>query len=629
MKKGSDQVHEEFLPLKRKAKSLWRRSLVSIVLLVIFMGLSYGYIELMVHTQKEDAVAINVSGRQRMLSQRIALFSNQYREQLRNGSVDRELQDNLHRAIDLFERSHNALIHGSSDFNLTGEAGIVAADIYFQSPHNLDRQVQTYIALARTLVQGEAFEINMRALSRINAMSKSDLLVSLDQVVQRLEDNARQKVRNFNFLVHLGFGTSIFLVFVITIFVLRPSYRIILRYVQEQIALQKLKQETKVAAEASQAKSQFLANMSHELRTPLNGIIGLVQLINRQALDRETRDSFDLIETSSNTLLNIVNDILDLSKIEAGAVELEQLSFDAIKAAQNTVNIIKPMAIKKGLDVSFSSNQPHFWVVGDVLRFSRVITNLVSNAVRYTEEGRVDVTVNVQGSVLRCEVKDTGIGIAADNVDKIFDKFVQADSTMTRKFGGTGLGLTITKELITLMNGDIGVHSQEGEGAIFWFEVPFTPSDNVKAEGIKNGHADDSAVYESAIPAAQARFLVAEDQIMNQAFVKKLFSNFGIEHYDIVEDGVQALSHLKSNEYDVILMDCHMPNMNGYDATRAIRKLDSSVKRDIPIVAMTANAMSEDESKCLACGMNAYISKPVDVQVFCDTLAPWVRFDEE
>jgi signal transduction histidine kinase/DNA-binding NarL/FixJ family response regulator len=386
------------------------------------------------------------------------------------------------------------------------------------------------------------------------------------------------------------------------------------------------------AVKADNAKSEFLANMSHELRTPLNNIMGIIQILDEKDLSAENREMLAMVRKSSHTLLHIVNDILDLSKIEAGEIELEAIPFDICEKMRHTVNTMQPAASRKGFSLICNLNEDELYVRGDPLRFERILSNLLSNAIRYTDQGSVRLAgtfrTGSDGQLwLRAEVIDTGIGIPPEAQARVFDKFIQADSSNTRRYGGTGLGLTITRELVELMKGRIGLHSEVGKGSTFWFEMPLesVALPDVIAEGERKTVPVPD--FNGAVPVHEARILVAEDHEMNQAFMRKLFKNLGVGSFTIVENGRRALELVQVQNFDVVLMDCHMPEMNGYDATRHIRELPDSVS-EIPIIAMTANAMAKDEERCLAIGMNAYISKPFDIADFKATLAPWISFDE-
>lgn len=379
------------------------------------------------------------------------------------------------------------------------------------------------------------------------------------------------------------------------------------------------------AIRSEKAKGDFLANMSHELRTPLNNIIGTAQLLHDRPLEDQDKELFQIIEKSSKSLLAIVNDILDLSKIEAGEVRLERIAFDAFEKIRDVSQSFLTQASRKGIVVSAETSDKHLYIMGDPLRLERILTNLTANALRYTERGSVRIRAELRGKVLRCEIIDTGIGIPKDRQDKIFERFTQADNSTSRRYGGTGLGLTITRELISLMNGKIGVESEVGKGSNFWFEIPCEVTD--AADAPEKAAASPAAISNpDAISAAHVRVLVAEDHELNRAFMRRLFQKLGVSHFAFAETGKSALDQVAAGTFDIVLMDCHMPEMDGYTATEEIRKL-AGPQHTVPIVAMTANAMSSDEERCVAAGMNAYISKPFEIGTFTRILSQWIRFD--
>lgn len=393
------------------------------------------------------------------------------------------------------------------------------------------------------------------------------------------------------------------------------------------------------AEKANVAKSEFLANMSHELRTPLNSIIGVAQMLNLRSFksEEEHEELVGIVYNSSQSLLKLVNDILDLSKIEAGEIHLESIPFNLYETINSALVSLKPLATSKDLILSwpdFSDKDP-VYLSGDPLRFSRILINLVNNAIRYTERGSVSVTVRLLAETakkvtLYVEVQDTGIGIPEDRIDKIFEKFTQADNSATRNFGGTGLGLAITRELVDLMHGKLGVKSIHGLGSNFWFELTLPKlSELPQSLHETPEYSVPSQAQYSQIPLSAAKLLLVEDQAMNVKFMTKLFKNLGIQNFETVENGQEAVEAVQQNIYDVILMDCHMPVMNGYEATKAIRTLDREDLRGVPIVAMTANVMRKDIDYCFEVGMSEHIGKPFDIETFKAKLSKWIDFSEQ
>ncbi|MFA5040212.1 MAG: ATP-binding protein [Bdellovibrionales bacterium] len=388
---------------------------------------------------------------------------------------------------------------------------------------------------------------------------------------------------------------------------------------------------TKERAEAAnKIKSEFLANMSHELRTPLNSVFGMTRLLLGTKLTTEQEELANTVLLSSTNLMEIVNDILDLSKIEAGEVRLEHIGFDPHQVLHSVVRSLAHAAKEKHVPiVRLYENETIPYVIGDPLRVGRIMTNLLSNAIKYTEIGHVEVRATAKRLdnahvELHCEVTDTGVGIPEDKLESVFDKFVQADSSTTRKYGGTGLGLAITRELVLLMNGKIGVNSVVGQGTTFWFTIPFETTKHLYEE--KSIRRQKASL--GIVPRKDARILVAEDHPMNQLLIKRLLDKFGIGTSTIVANGNEALTFYKTSPWTAILMDCYMPDKNGYDATAEIRQIERSTNTHVPIIAMTANAMVGDKEKCLHAGMDEYISKPINIEELKEVLSQWIVFDE-
>ncbi len=398
--------------------------------------------------------------------------------------------------------------------------------------------------------------------------------------------------------------------------------------INEQEELKVAKQS---AEDANRAKSEFLAKMSHELRTPLNSIMGLSDLLLEEEMDADHADMVSVMKRSSNMLLETVNDILDISKIEDGAVVLENIPFDFGDISLGIVETLAPLASQKGLLLRRDVPQDLPYVIGDPTRVKRILINLIGNALKYTLEGSVDVVVRAEhisetDVQITCDIKDTGIGISEEGVAIVFDKFTQADESISRKFGGTGLGLAITKQLVELMGGHVSVTSTKGKGSVFSFTLPLKISETLD-EGVMDEIREEHIKLDgSQIPVERARVLMADDHELNQIFLKRLLKNLGFNHLDIASDGKEALELFRANSYDLVLMDCHMPQMNGYQATEAIREYEKGKEKRTPIIAMTADAMVGVREACLEVGMDEYITKPVDAKRFVSLLRHWIDF---
>ena len=386
-----------------------------------------------------------------------------------------------------------------------------------------------------------------------------------------------------------------------------------------------LRQARDDAEAANIAKSAFLANMSHEIRTPLNAVVGMAHLLRRSGLNPVQLDRLDKLDTAGHHLLEIINAILDLSKIEAGKFQLEAVSFNLRAVVGNVASILAPRLQEKGLHLFTEvAHLPHL-LFGDRTRLQQALLNFAGNAIKFTEHGRITIRVapvaeDEESVMLRFEVTDTGIGIDAEVLDRLFNAFEQADVSTTRRYGGTGLGLAITRRIACLMGGDVGVSSTLGQGSQFWFTARLLKvRDEPVARPVEWTMNVERRLQQEF---SGSRILLAEDEPINAEIARMMLEDAGLL-VDLAEDGKRACEMASRGDYALVLMDMQMPNMNGLDATRCLREIHEMAR--LPIIAMTANAFSEDRARCFAAGMNDFIGKPIDPQHFFSTVLYWLE----
>lgn len=354
---------------------------------------------------------------------------------------------------------------------------------------------------------------------------------------------------------------------------------------------------------ANRTKTEFLATITHELRTPLNGVLGMAEVMALEELSDEQRTRLAIIQGSGRALLSTINDVLDISKIEAGRLELSPTVFDLGRLADDLFNLYRSLAAEKDLKLTFEVDPAaRGWRRGDDVRLRQVISNLLSNALKFTQEGAISVFIRTEGDTVRVSVADTGIGVAPERAPFLFEKFVQADASTTRRFGGTGLGLAISKEIVGLMGGDIDFTSAAGEGSCFTFQIPL-PKASAPALGADAPPPEFDRV----------RVLVADDNAVNRTVVQTLLAQFGIQS-TTADDGKSAIAAWEQEPFDLILMDIHMPIMDGLAATAAIRAQERAEGRArTPIVALTASVLSQETETYFAAGMDDFVAKPIEL----------------
>ncbi len=747
---------------KQSAVKILRiRYLVGLGLIALLVSASHLTIQQVVAAQRDYVAVVNLAGHQAGLVHRIAHFSRLMASATNPQSFE-AARAQLGRSLDKIERAHRVLLEGSPEAGIPRLGNEALESIYYDEAVGLDASMQRFIAAARKVHASRPGIVlgSSPALNYVTTDGALELEPRLESAVEQYQSISRETILAIEYLVHLIWVGAMIVLLLIGLLIFRPLERTIrdaiaklqatvreLEATREEAAIARQKAES-----ASEAKSQFLATMTHELRTPMNGVLGMSELLASTKLDRKQHEYVQIIVDSSESLLTIINDILDFSRLEAGKVGLEHIPFNLEQSIYDVMALLAPRCHNKSLHLilDYPPNLPRNFI-GDPARIRQVLINLVGNASKFTDTGyiQVSVAIDVNGKQagIAIHIEDTGIGIAPDKLKLLFQSFTQTDSSTTRKYGGTGLGLTITRELLALMDGSIEVESAPGKGSVFsidfrielsasidalpepepelrqvlllepvdiyrdllrdrlrrigvgvalvdhardllalletceahgselpivmvsreaivdpandwsafehlslshplswillchdldetrqfhrrtkfvrayttYLQKPFTnhqlyfalnsaatrPDDTTDTRYRKDG--EDITDF-TLTKDEQGDILLVEDNLANQKFASLLLKKLGYD-VDIAEDGVEALDLWRNKHYDLILMDCLMPNLDGYEATRRIRAAEGD-GRHIPIIALTANASEVDRERCRQSGMDEVITKP-------------------
>ncbi len=615
------------------ARTLWRRYAAALGIILVLLTVSHGASIWGARLGDAHATAINLSGRQRMLSQRILYFGAILQLAPRTGenTPDRaEAMLAYKSAVDLFERSHKALMEGEPEWHISGLPTPALRDHYGDGG-GLDAAARAYVARARRLL-GPDDEAARQAFAWMTRVGPGEFLASLDRATGLTEAHAIALAQRMETIKLIGFVAAILLLIVEALLIFWPAQRLVSRSLDGleaqnrrlqkardrlhrfAVAVRSANAASRNARAQSNAKSRFLANMSHEMRTPLNGILGMTQVLEQSHLDAEQKEPVAIIKASGEVLLSLINDVLDLARVEEGRIDLTEEPFTLADLLQDVEHAVLGLARQKGLTVECRDNAPEAGsFIGDHRRIKQVLLNLAGNAVKFTDKGSVRIGAVLEPGGVAFYVSDDGPGIPKDQQARIFERFVQADTSATRKAGGTGLGLAIARMLVERMGGALTVDSVAGEGATFRFSLPLNAAECAPIrQDVASPETAPARASGRDDAGANRRILIADDNEINRTLIRHVLSILDGVDLHFAENGAETLEALESAPFDLVLMDVQMPVMSGDEAIRRIRASGRPYAH-VPIVVLTADAIEGADRHYTALGADAYLTKPFQI----------------
>ncbi len=546
-----------------------------------------GFISLEWSAQKQVGLGklINISGRQRMLSQRITLLVNEINDDKSNQDLKKDLKKDLNEKLSLFKSSHELLKQEIKPEELLKKESI--SNHYHDE---LNQLTEKFIVEVSNFMESKE-EVSLYSLSYF---AKNELLKSLNKAVTLFEKDSDRLTRNLAYTERI--------VLIVSLLSLILSYFLILAPMRDQIILREVELEKAKRNAESEAhyKSMFLANMSHELRTPLNGVLGVTDLLQSTQLDTDQKDYLSIINESGTMLLSIINNILDVTKLEMNQVKLESIPFSPDKQLISLSKTFRYALDAKSIELKYNTKGLPEVLIGDKVRINQILNNLLSNAIKFTENGSIIISANYSNNEYNISIEDSGIGMSDEASRRVFEAFKQADVTTTRKHGGTGLGLTITKELIKLMHGKISVRSKVNVGSTFFITIPMPIG---KTQELKELYQD----FNTEQNFNSQNILVVDDNAINRKLLVKILERQQLNTKEAAS-GEEALQLLTNFQFDLVLMDYHMPGLNGVETYNMAKK---SITNLPPTVALTADLSEDAKELVLEAGMKEVVGKPL------------------